>query len=197
MRKRRHPMAARHRRRNPRTGTSADPPAQQAGTEPSLEEILEVSRQVLVDARAMLESTAAKGEADASLKAYLLRVVAQLDALLERATVSERDFELFAMAWSTFTPVLDLEWLPADSKSFTPLPQREMECIAMLRHERAAQAAKRESNPSRGPLDGLLDLISESLEVFMLFGYRDGVTRCIELNEVLLEQAGASGDGDA
>ena len=190
MAERKVPRTARKRRaRNPRAMSVPDP-THGGNRRPSVEEVLEVSRETLADARSMIESVATAGEVDASLKEYLLRVVAQLEILHQRATDSEDELEIFAHAWSTFTPVLEMDWLPEDPRSFTPdLSKREQQCVEMLRHERQLHAAKRQGKTATGPWDGLIDLISESLEIFMVFGYRAGVEGCFGLNEALALQA--------
>jgi len=150
-------------------------------TNPSTEDVLRIGLEALCDARSLIEGIDTMGAADASLKAYLLRIVACLQTLFESAPVGEDETRILACALSTFLPVLDLDWLPAGPDDLPKLTDDDLVTLEALRRERAMQAEKRALKPSTSRWDPLIDLVSESLEVFVVFGYSEGFGRCTEL----------------
>ena len=150
-------------------------------TNPSTEEVLRIGLEALSDARSLIEGIDTLGDADASLKAYLLRIVGCLESLFAAAPAGVDETRILAHALSTFLPVLDLDWLPAGPDDMPKLTDDDLVTLELLRRERAVQARKRAVTPSLSRWDPLIDLVSESLEVFVVFGYSEGFGRCTEL----------------
>lgn len=138
--------------------------------DPSTEDLLRIGREALADARSLIESVGTEGRADASLKAYLLRVVVCLESLFDPAPADEGETRILAHALSTFLPVLDLDWLPSGPEDLPQLTESDRIIVEGLERERAIQAAK----PSGSRWNPLIDVISESFEIFVVFGYTEG-----------------------
>ena len=122
-------------------------------------------------ARAHLDDAETEAWLGASLKGYFLRVIETLEELLQIAAVFPEDFEenflLFAQASGLFLPVLSLDWLPEDPQNFDRQPEQP-----------------------RGLWTPLLDMLSESAEVFLRFGYVDGLAKCYALSDALAVRLG-------
>lgn len=182
----------RRRARNPRTGARTEPAREAAVALAPLEEVLAVSRDALANSRAMIESVGTEAEEDAAMKGFMLRMIAQLDALCERAQDSDDDFQIFSLAWLTFAMALELDWLDADRKMFNPgLSQQQMDHVERLRRKRPAWDSGATGESAGGRWDGLVELISEAVEVFGRFRYWEGVRGCLELHEELERQSGS------
>ncbi len=158
---------------------------------------LEMGRDALAQMRSMIESTHTEAVVDAALKSYLMRVVDQLQGLFDPEPTCESEMRILAQALHTFLPVLDLDWLPSAEEGL-PKPTPEAEAhIHALRLERARHAAHRETHATDERWDALTDLVSESLENFILFDYQEGVNGCIELLEAIDVHVLASRPADA
>lgn len=147
---------------------------------PTFEEVLEIGREALAASRVMIDSVPTEGDADTSLKAFLLRVIDCLESLFDPGPVDEGETRIVAHALSTFLPILDLDWLPANPKEIPKLSEQDQFMIGMLRRERERQAAIRATKPA-GTWDPLIDIVSEAIEIFAVFGYKEGFGRTIEL----------------
>ncbi len=144
-----------------------------------------------------------------SLAGLLPRVVRVLGRLL----FTPASAHILAQAITTFLPLLDLDWLPAEPGAI-PKPTIPVKArIDLLRQERAARARlrgavarhrpARRARPDRPPENravsapgiesggdlwhDLLDLTSEALETFIAYGHQDGVGRCADLLDLLAD----------
>lgn len=153
--------------------------------DPSTEELLRIGREALADARGLIESVGTEGQADASLKAYLLRVVLCLESLFDPAPVDDGETRILACALASFLPILDLDWLPTGPEDPPKLTERDLVIVKALERERARQAAKRATRPSRSRWNSLIDVISESYEIFVVFGYTEGFGMFSDLLDAL------------
>ncbi len=170
----------RRRRRNPRTLAPGLP-----GRQPTPKEVFAAVHEALLESRARLEGPGTEAEVGAPLKDYFLRVVASLEEMMKMALVNPSAIPLFVQTAAVFLPVLNMEWLPEDPQSFTrELTEPEQEFLDTLRTSGPGP------DQPRGHWTALLDLITESVAVFVQFGYSDGLVQCYALNEALLVQAG-------
>jgi hypothetical protein len=191
MAKRKKKQAARRRRRNPRMlapAHSGRPHTPEEVRSPTPKEVAAAAHEALKQSRAHLESAETEAWLGAPLKGYFLRVVATLEDMLKMAIVfPEDDFLLFAQAAGLFLPVLGMDWLPEDPRSFTrELTESEREILETMSRGEADNPPDRQ----QGRWTGLLDMITESVEVFLRFGYVDGLAKCYVLNEALIARLG-------
>jgi hypothetical protein len=152
---------------------------------PSTEEVLRIGREAMADARCLIESVGTEGEADASLKAYLLRVVRCLESLFDPAPADDGETRILAYALSSFLPILDLDWLPTGAESLPKLTKKDRVIVGALQRERAIQAAKKPSARPSSRWNPLIDVISESFEMFVIFGYHEGFSQFSELLDAI------------
>ena len=152
---------------------------------PSFEEILEIGRESIAASRVMIDSIDTIGDADKSLKSFLLRVVDCLESLFDPGPVDEGGARIAASALTAFLPVLELDWLPADLNELPELSEKDQTTIGLLRREREMQAAKRAATSKVGTWDPLIDVVSEAIELFVTFGYDEGFGRMIELFDTI------------
>lgn len=155
---------------------------------PTPEDLMRIGRESLRDARLMIASVDTESDVDASLKDYLLRVVVGLESLFESAPVGVEETQVLACALSTFLPVLDLDWLPASVEDLPKLSDDDLFMLELLRRDRARQAENKEGKPSGGRWHELINLISESMEIFVAFGYSEGTRKCTELLTAIEEE---------
>ncbi len=160
------------------------------------------------------------GAPAASLDGLLPRVAMMLIRLLIARTPQGSTLRIVAQALATFLPLLGLDWLPSDPGAIPRPTPRDCARIDLLRQERAARGRLRATvarhrpaqparrvQPDRPPesragaffgvaepggevWDELLDLTSETLEIFIGFDHQEGVRHCAELIEVLADTFG-------
>ncbi len=151
-----------------------------------LEISLEQTRKSLADARCKVEGLSI---ADEKLEAYLLRIVNRLEALVENPPVGTGE-RILEQALAVFLPILELDWVSVESSDRSELAPADRQRIEKLRQERRLMAFQNSSVPlgdARYKL-ALIDLLVESLAIFIIYRNQDTELACLGLLMNLLEK---------
>ena len=147
---------------------------------------LAAGRRAMAEARPRIEKLKIEDE---ELEAYLLRIVTRLEALIDHPPMGS-GARILRRALEVFLPILELDWVPAEPRYLSELPAEDQARIEKLRQERRLMAFQNSSVPpgdDRYKL-ALIDLLVESLAIFILYSHRKAEHRCLAMLMDLLEK---------
>ena len=120
---------------------------------------------------------------DPEVEGYLHRLVWRLEALLD---FPPQNPDLLSYPIRTLLPLLDLDWLSAGRREQTEMDRKTIEGLRRERRQIALDSTELPPGDASCRLS-LIDILVESLEIFLVYPDENARLRCLALLMDLLE----------